>query len=144
MELVRRVGAAALILAAVIVWFLMAPEDPLPDNSIERRVDDVMATDELNSATSDNVYQQQVTNGWVARDLLEIVARTQAEPVEPATEERVPAEIALAVVGVALLLLTGSAGSRRVTAAGPDGPHAATGEPSGVWPPPPSAEVAST
>ena len=100
MPLVRRVGAIVLALAAVVVWFAMAP-----DESSDRSGDiaSALADYELNDTRTQGAPQQQVVNGWVAKDLLTIIAEQQNESV---TDERLPALAVLAVLGLALHMAT--------------------------------------
>ncbi len=100
MPLVRRVGAIVLALAAVVVWFAMAP-----DESSDRSSDiaSALAEYELNDARTQGAPQQQVVNGWVAKDLLTIMAEQQNESV---TDERLPALAVLVVLGLALHMAT--------------------------------------
>jgi hypothetical protein len=69
--LVRRVGAVGLALAAVVIWFAMAPNE-----SSDRSTDiaGVLSDYELNNARTQGAPQQQVVNGWAAKDLLTIIA----------------------------------------------------------------------
>ncbi len=125
MVIARRIGAVLLIAAAVAIWFLMEPAIPdTPRASAQERVGDreseierALSDAELNENIADSAPQQQVVNGWVARDLLEIIAMQQnddvtrtevAPPVTPVVppDERVPALIGLLVFGVALALAT--------------------------------------
>ncbi len=78
-------GMVAIGVAAGMVALADAPEgsaapevrtSPAPYERVSR-VDAIraaIAASEANELTSDNVYQQQVVNGWVARDLLEVLA----------------------------------------------------------------------
>jgi hypothetical protein len=128
-SLVRRVGAIVLALAAVVVWFAMAP-----DESSDRSADiaSALADYELNDARTQGAPQQQVVNGWVAKDLLTIIAEQQNESV---SDERLPALAGLVVLGLALHMATS------VRPAEADGatsvPVAATADPS----PQPSAAL---
>lgn len=125
MLVVRRIGAVLLVAAAVAVWFLMAPEVPeTPRNEAQEQVrnresdiERALSDSELNEAIADSAPQQQVVNGWVARDLLEIIATQQNDalardeiapvvtPVVP-PDERTPALVGLLVAGLALALAT--------------------------------------
>src|SRR3712207_2369203 len=125
MLIVRRLGAATLAIAAVAVWFLMAPEEAHPpvvqaqqgvtDRSAE--IARALSTADLNEITANSAPQQQVVNGWAAKDLLAILAEQQNEaltrdevppPVPPVTpnDERIPALAGLLVLGLALGLIT--------------------------------------
>jgi hypothetical protein len=100
LPLVRRVGAIALALAAVVIWLAMAP-----DESSDRSTDiaRVLAGYEMNEARTQGAPQQQVVNGWVAKDLLTVIAEQQNEAV---SDERLPALAVLVVLGLALHIAT--------------------------------------
>ena len=102
MPLVRRIGAIVLVLAALVVWFAMAPDDG--DRAAD--VESALSEYELNEALTEGAPQQQVVNGWVARDLLAVIARQE-------TDERLPALAGLAVLGIALHLATTKASTSR-------------------------------
>ena len=130
---IRRAGALLLIAAAVAVWVFMAPDmpvtptaqvqDPVTDRS--SAISQAMSEYELNEKLTQGAPQQAVVNGWVNRDLLEIMAKQQNEaltrdevatPVTPVVphDERIPALVGLLVLGLALALLT-TPRSTRVT-----------------------------
>jgi hypothetical protein len=125
MTTVRRIGAAVLTLAALAVWFLMAPETPeapavqTREGVADRSVDiaEALLNYEANEARTQGAPQQSVVNGWVAKDLLTIIAEQQNEaltrddvpaPAPPVTpnDDRIPALVGLLVVGMALALGT--------------------------------------
>jgi hypothetical protein len=62
-----------------------------------------LAEYELNDARTQGAPQQQVVNGWVAKDLLTIIAKEQNDSV---TDERLPALAGLVVLGLALHIAT--------------------------------------
>jgi hypothetical protein len=95
--LARRVGAVVLALAAIVVWFAMAPEDRSSD------IDRALTEYSLNEARTQGAPQQEVVNGWVAKDLLTIIAEQQNDV---ASDERVPALAGLLVLGAALYVFT--------------------------------------
>jgi hypothetical protein len=95
--LARRVGAVVLALAAIVVWFAMAPENRSND------ISQALTEYSLNEARTQGAPQQQVVNGWVAKDLLTIIAEQQNDA---ASDERVPALAGLLVLGVALYVFT--------------------------------------
>jgi hypothetical protein len=99
-NLARRVGAIVLALAAVAVWFAMAPDEP-SDRSTD--IAGVLADYELNEARTQGAPQQQVVNGWVTKDLLAIIAEQQNGSV---SDERLPALAVLVVLGLALHIAT--------------------------------------
>ena len=102
----RRVAGTALAAAAVIVWFALAPEDPGETKDFSGDLASAQSTAELNASSTDNVYQQQVVNGWAANDLLEILVSENNAQASAASDQRVPAEVLLLVLGMALVLLT--------------------------------------
>jgi hypothetical protein len=121
----RRVGAAALAVAAACVWFLMAPAEPeAPIGQVQEQVSDrrseidqALSSYELNEGRTQGAPQQAVVNGWVAKDLLAIIAKQQNDaltrdevpaPVSPVVpnDERIPALVGLLVIGLALALVT--------------------------------------
>ena len=110
MILVRRIGAILLALAAIAVWFVLTPASQQTSSaSFSQDIASALASYESNNATASSAPQQQVVNGWAAKDLLEIIAREQNAALSPTTaprDDRVPAELALVVLGVALLILT--------------------------------------
>ncbi|MGY1813797.1 hypothetical protein [Blastococcus sp. SYSU D00820] len=121
MALLRRIGAVVLAVAAVVVWYAMAPEE-LGDSSAAIR--EALSDYERNEANTSGAPQQQVVNGWVAKDLLTIIAEQQNESV---TDERLPALAGLAVLGLALHIATTPRADAVPddmgwSAAGPDGP----------------------
>src|SRR3712207_4067713 len=76
-----------------------------PDESSDRspEIASALADYELNNARTQGAPQQHVVNGWVAKDLLTVIAEQQNESV---TDERLPALAVLVVVGLALHLAT--------------------------------------
>ena len=125
MVLARRIGAAVLAIAAVAVWFLMAPAEPkTPDVQTPRQVSDqssaiakALSDYQENNLLTTGAPQQAVVNGWAEKDLLTIIAKQQNEaltrpavvpPVpQPApNDDRIPALVGLLVLGLALALAT--------------------------------------
>jgi hypothetical protein len=100
MLLARRIGAVVLAVAAVVIWFVMAPDDSSGSSSDVSRA---LAEYELNEARTEGAPQQQVVNGWVAKDLLAIIAEQQDQAV---SDERLPALVVLLVFGLALHIAT--------------------------------------
>ena len=98
MLLARRIGAAVLALAAVVIWFVMAP-DASRDTSGD--VGRALADYEANEARTQGAPQQQVLTGWVARDLLPTTAARRAGA---ASTERLPPLAGLVVLGLPLPL----------------------------------------
>ncbi len=106
MFIFRKLGAAALAIAAIAVWFLMAPAEPDTQEQVgdrSREITAALSDYSLNEARTQGAPQQTVVNGWVAKDLLAIIAEQQNESV---TDERLPALAVLVVFGLALRLAT--------------------------------------
>jgi hypothetical protein len=93
----RKVGAVVLAIAAVVVWFAMGPEDRSSD------IRQALVEYEVNNTRTSGAPQQQVVNGWVAKDLLTIIAEQQDDV---AGDERLPALVGLLVLGAALYAFT--------------------------------------
>ena len=122
----RRIAALVLIVAAFAVWVGMAPDSGKYDAQVTKALSNASS----NEDTADSAPQQQVVNGWVARDLLAIIARQQSD-----ADHREAALLALLIVAVGVGVLAAEAGRSRVVApsvpppAGPGG-HPAWGTPS--------------
>ena len=128
---VRRVGLAILSIAAIAIFFLMEPEPPeegslnLSATNYQSLIDLAMSDYDANDARTDSAPQQQVVNGWVARDLLQIQARQLADVLDALTQQsesgeivassdpRVPALLVIAVLAVALIGFTSPSSQRR-------------------------------
>lgn len=81
MRIVRLAGFTVAALAAVAVFVLLGPDDvervgPVPGlEGVDEAIAQARATHDENAAgAGDNAELQIVTNGWVARDMLFIVA----------------------------------------------------------------------
>ncbi len=94
----------------MVVWFAMAPEDRSSD------ISQALTEYSLNEARTEGAPQQQVVNGWVAKDLLAIIAEQQNDA---ASDERIPALAGLLVLGVALYVFTSPGRTKEPTAATP-------------------------
>ena len=68
----RRVGLGVLAVAAVAVWWLMAPDSEETRRDFPGHYFDLVNTAledaSLNGSFADSAPQQQVVDGWVARD----------------------------------------------------------------------------
>lgn len=126
----RRLGLAVLATAAVAVWFVMAPEPPdtaggqinLSARNYANLVTQALDDFDANEARADSAPQQQVVAGWVARDLLSIIALAQADMIESlgglaeqnetvasavaVRDDRVPALLVIAVLAVCWIGMT--------------------------------------
>ena len=130
MLVARRLGLGLLSVAAVVVFFVLEP-DPTVSSSVsltstnyQALVDLAMSDYDANAARTESAPQQQVVNGWVTRDLLQIQAMQLADLLEVLTEEneagqivavtdpRTPALLVIAVLAIALVGVTSQDGSR--------------------------------
>lgn len=109
MDVARRVGLVLIALVAAFVWFRMEPKVPsvgLTGIRANQLLDLALSDYEANDALTDSAPQQQVVNGWVARDLLQILATVEAAELDAITQsastsdDRVPALLALGVVAI--------------------------------------------
>jgi hypothetical protein len=83
----RWIGFVILAAAALIVGLatiLIRPSSYVADNQQEM-ISAALADNKLNDANAENVNQQMVVNGWVARDLLAINARQNVALINAAT-----------------------------------------------------------
>lgn len=129
--LIRRFGFGAISAVTVAVWFLLAPPPTVPPafvlsvqdyaSLVNQALDDA----ETNEVFADSAPQQQVVNGWVARDLLSLIALQNTDLLEgigllgeqnsdlsgalTARDERTPALVALAVLALCWHGLTSQA-----------------------------------
>lgn len=127
MQTIRRWGLVALSAAALLVFFLMQPDPPeegslnLSATNYQTLIDTAMSDYEANDALAESAPQQQVVNGWVTRDLLQIQARQLADVLDALTVEdasgqvvastdpRVPALLVIAVLAISLVGITSEA-----------------------------------
>ncbi len=127
MQTIRRWGLVALSAAALLVFFLMQPDPPeegslnLSATNYQTLIDAAMSDNEANDALAESAPQQQVVNGWVTRDLLQIQARQLADVLDALTVEdasgqvvastdpRVPALLVIAVLAISLIGITSEA-----------------------------------
>ena len=100
---------AGLSLAAVIVLTL----NSAPESRFEA-VDEALTSAQLNEDRAESAPQQQVVNGWAARDLRSIQAR-QLDDIVAAQRMQT---VILVLVGLTGVLLVASLTPRRETAAG--------------------------
>jgi hypothetical protein len=118
---VRRIGAVVLAIAAIAVWFSMAPDST--DHSSD--ISSALASYELDNARTSGAPQQQVVNGWVAKDLLTVIA----EEGNSSADDRVPALVGLLVLGTALFAFTTPQVQSHEADSGPATPTTPTHEP---------------
>ncbi len=98
LDRIRRIGAAILAVAAIIVFFALAPKGGVSAGDIAG----VMAGDAINQATADSAPKQTVVNGWTARDLLELIAKQGVAAHDP----RPAALLLIGVLALCLFLAT--------------------------------------
>jgi hypothetical protein len=127
---VRRLGLGLLSVAAIVVFFVLEPDQTesssvsLTPTNYQALVDLAMSDYDANAARTESAPQQQVVNGWVTRDLLQIQAMQLADLLEVLTEEndagqvvavtdpRTPALLVIAILAIALVGATSQDGSR--------------------------------
>jgi hypothetical protein len=129
-DLIRRISAAVLAVAVVAVWFTMKPNVQHPQNfSTELRT--ALANGKSNADTDTNVYQQQVSNGWLSNSLLEILIKQSDahSRLGAPSDRRIPAELVLLTLGVAVFLGTASVSQRPAAAT-----STTTAATAGAWP----------
>jgi hypothetical protein len=80
-QFVRAAVFVVLALAAVLAFFLFQPKEP-KDRAAE--IVAALVTDAANAKSSSSAPQQQVVNGWTARDLLEIEANLANDQAQSA------------------------------------------------------------
>lgn len=122
--MIRNIGFATIALASVAVWVTMAPPEVDPSASTiglstanyARLVEQALSDSEVNEELAESAPQQQVVNGWVARDLMSIIALAQADTLETlggltnqnetvvsaiaTRDDRIPALLGLAVLAI--------------------------------------------
>jgi hypothetical protein len=126
----RRLGLGLLSVAAIVVFFVLEPDQTesssvsLTPTNYQALVDLAMSDYDANAALTESAPQQQVVNGWVTRDLLQIQAMQLADLLEVLTEEnesgqvvavtdpRTPALLVIAILAIALVGATSQDGSR--------------------------------
>lgn len=103
---IRRVGFVVLAIAAIVITFVAGPSVPdTPDaDRFSRQIEQALDDYESNDALTSGAPQQQVVNGWIARDLLTVIAEqntAQLEVAAPAaTDNRVPLLLMVLVLAV--------------------------------------------
>jgi hypothetical protein len=102
MQMIRRIAAVVLIVAAIGVWFGMKPASA-NNSSYREAITAALADDTANNSRTEGAPQQAVVNGWTAKDLLTIIAR---EGSNSPVDERPAALLALLVIGLGIGLAT--------------------------------------
>lgn len=101
--LTRRLAGGLLVLAAVLVWFLMAPDDDGPSYDSLRSA--IESDDDGNNELAEGAPQQSVVNGWTANKYLALISM-QVEDAEESADPRAATLLLLGVIGLAVLLVT--------------------------------------
>lgn len=144
---IRRIGLLVLAIASVPIFFLMKPAPPeegslnLSATNYQSLIDLAMSDYDANDALTESAPQQQVVNGWIARDLLQLQARQLADVLDAltqanesgqivdTTDPRVPALLVVAILALSLIGFTSEEG-RRHRAMDSDTAEAEKGRPS--------------
>ena len=118
--MVRVVGSAVLVVAALAIWLGMAPEPVMQSAAGEIAAAQALA--DLNEESAEGAPQQAVVNGWHTVDLLEIIATDSMTP-EP-VDHRTEALLLLGVIGLAFGIATSPRGGSapRPSSSQPVGP----------------------
>jgi hypothetical protein len=128
MQLARQLGLAVIAIAAVAVWFVMAPAEPDQVTAFDPTsktyatlIDLTLENYDMNNENTESAVQQQVVNGWVAKDLLTIMAQQNTDLLDAVgglgdqnatasslavRDDRTPALLVLVVVAVAWFGIT--------------------------------------
>lgn len=123
MVIARRVGALALLLGALGVWFGMAPTDESdPDHSSD--VAQIESDDDTNNAAASGAPQQTVVNGWTAINYQRLASEQMDEASSSEIgDDRPAAMLGLGVAGIALIAFTGLDASHPKPQPGPHYPN---------------------
>lgn len=135
MQLARQIGLAVIVVAAIAVWFVIAPSEPDPVSAFDPNsktytnlIDATLDDYEANNDRADSAPQQQVVNGWVAKDLLMIMAYQNTDLLDAVgglgdqnatastlavRDDRTPALLVLVVVAVAWFGITAPMAKRQ-------------------------------
>ena len=115
-ETMRRVGLGLIALAAVLVTGLAAPAAPeaVDTSRFDDQITMALEDYEANNQRTEGAPQQAVVNGWIARDLLTVIAKqtnallgsSQASAGDP----RIPLLLMLLVLAATLYGMTASSG----------------------------------
>ena len=124
---IRRIGLGIIAIAAVLVTVLAAPPAPeaVDTNDFEDQITVALEDYEGNNALAEGAPQQEVVNGWVARDLLTVISKqtnallgsSQASSGDP----RIPVLLMLLVLAVAWHGLTAPTAGEVASAPGSAG-----------------------
>jgi hypothetical protein len=104
MQIIRRIGAVVLIIAALGIWFGMKPAQDTKAGTYHSAISAALDADTANNAKTEGAPQQTVVNGWTAKDLLTVIAQEGAS--QPPVDERPAALLVLVIIGLGLILMT--------------------------------------
>lgn len=116
------IGFAVLAIAGIAVWFGMAPaSNDFDASGYDADLEVARLLNKSNEDLAESAPQQQVTNGWVARDLLEIQIEQLSEigTFAATRDDRTPALILLVLLAMcwyAVITQFGTAAERAPTA----------------------------
>lgn len=101
LQIVHIAGLAACAIAAVVIA-LNAPSSSTREDIFALAINEALDSWELNNGNAEGAPQQQVVNGWAAKDLLEIQTRQTNDLLALTTDkdERGPHLLALLIVTV--------------------------------------------
>jgi hypothetical protein len=80
---IRIAGFVLLAVGALVSYFMLKPSSP-KDRSSE--ITAAIVSDAVNAKSSNSAPQQQVVNGWTARDLLEVQSNITNDAAKSASE----------------------------------------------------------
>lgn len=103
MKIRRIVGTAAIVLA-IVFWFGPLISGETSTSDYEDALDSALAEDVLNNTRTEGAPQQQVVNGWTARDLLAIEVQQNNDLL--AAEYRQNALLFLLIAAVGWLIVS--------------------------------------
>lgn len=134
---IRRIGFGVLALAAIVITFVAGPQVPETSDTsrYDRQIQQALDDYESNDARTEGAPQQQVVNGWIARDLLTVIAEqgtdSLAVATPAATDDRVPLLLLVLVLSVCWYAFTAPSQPESATVAGGpvSGPEPHSAEP---------------
>ena len=103
MLIARRIGSLVIAGTAVVIWFVLAPNEG--DHSSQAATIEV--TDDLNNESTAGAAQQAVVNGWTADSYLALLSRQLDEQTTVGARDNRPAALlVLVVLALALIAFT--------------------------------------
>lgn len=101
--MLRKIVAALLVLLAFVFWFGPAISGETGTDEYEEMLADVLVGDTVNNTRTEGAPQQQVVNGWTARDLLTLQVQQNNDLL--AAQYRQTALLTLVLIGIGWLIL---------------------------------------